>query len=315
MKNVWFACHSSPIIGLGHLSRCIALAEEFMLRNIEVCFAHLSNIDVRGVVLLTQSDLSLTCSCTNRPDVIVIDSYELEFIERIKTSQKSKFLLLVDDVSPLVDVDFYIQASPIRIWRPRNKLAKVFNFEKNPILRRTYDSNQSWKVSKSLPFKVLISLGAAQNRTEILTILVSKLRQSSEFNPTISIIGLGHEDSELEALSQSLEITVLRGAPQFNSLVQEYSFVISGAGVTAWELISLGVPGFLVGVANNQYEQIRYLTDINFRSGLMYESDIQFQSQLDNLLLNTNFQSQIEISRGTIENGRELAVTWIIENY
>jgi spore coat polysaccharide biosynthesis predicted glycosyltransferase SpsG len=314
MKNVWFACQSSPQVGLGHLSRCVALAEGFKFRDIKVCFSHLSIIDERGLNLLAQSNFSASCCCDFSPDAVVVDSYELEFIRQSKAPKKSTYILLVDDTSPQIEMDLYIEASPINVWKPKNKSAYVFEFNKNPILRSAYDSVQEHEVSNTFPFEVLISLGAAQNRIEILNILIPRLRRLPEFNSKISILGFGSEDKELISLSESLDFTVLAAKTQLKDLVRDYSFVISGAGVSAWELISLGVPGFLIGVAENQTEQIKYLTDEGLRYGIMYESRIQFQNQLDGVLKNANFQNQIKISQESFRNGRDSAVSWIIEN-
>ena len=311
MKVFWFGCKSSPDVGLGHLTRCIALAEELNSRGYKVCFNHLSRIDSRGLAIMSQSNLTLECSCNRKPDIVIVDSYELDFINSFSTSLEHKLVLLVDEISPDVYADHYLQASPIRFWKPKNTLAGVFEFNRNPILRLEFDNFKIKSDKNTSRSGTLISLGAANNRETILKILVKTLRKFPQFRSQISVVAGGVNQSRLESQCADLGLKLLIGSYDLKTLCDDNSFVISAGGVTSWELISLEVPGFLIGVAQNQSLQIDYLNESKLRRGIVFENEKKFTEDLHQLLLNEDF-STLYSPRKLIENGRIQAVNWLL---
>ena len=113
IKTFWFGCQSNSEVGLGHVSRCVSLAEEIQSRGGIACFGHLSNLDSRGLQLLSLSALGSECVCNSMPNAVIYDSYDLEFIQNDFLPSQSKVVLLVDEVSQPCSADAYIEASPI----------------------------------------------------------------------------------------------------------------------------------------------------------------------------------------------------------
>ena len=312
MKVFWFGCKSSPDIGLGHLTRCVALAEELNLRGYKVCFNHLSRIDSRGIGIMSQSNLTLECACNGKPDIVIVDSYESDFINSFSTSLEHKLVLLVDEISPDVYADHYLQASPVLFWKPKNTLGSVFEFDCNPILRIGFDNFQLKSDKDVSRAGILISLGAANNRETILKILVKTLRKFPQFKSQISVVAGGANRSQLESQCAYLGLNLLIGSYDLKNLCEDYSFVISAGGVTSWELITLEVPGFLIGVAQNQSLQINYLNKNKLRSGVVFENEKQFTEDLHQLLMTEDFSALNYTPRKLIKNGRIQAVSWLL---
>jgi UDP-2,4-diacetamido-2,4,6-trideoxy-beta-L-altropyranose hydrolase len=312
MKTIWFGCNSSPGVGLGHLTRCIALAEELNSRGIKVCFNHLSQIDPRGIEIMSQSNLSLECACSGKPDIVIVDSYEVDFINSCSLCSENNLVFLVDEISPDVYADHYLQASPIRFWKPKNTLGSVFEFNCNPILRLEFD-NIKIKSDKNVSRAgILISLGAANNRETILKILVKTLRMFPQFKSQITVVAGGVNQSQLESQCTDLGLKLLIGSYDLKTLCADNSFVISAGGVTSWELISLEVPGFLIGVAQNQSLQINYLNKNKLRPGVVFENERKFTEDLHQLLMTEDFSALNNTPRKLIKNGRIQAVNWLL---
>jgi UDP-2,4-diacetamido-2,4,6-trideoxy-beta-L-altropyranose hydrolase len=312
MKTIWFGCKSSPGVGLGHLTRCVALAEELNSRGNKVCFNHLSQIDLRGIEIMSQSNLTLECACNRKPDITIVDSYEVDFLSSLSTSSEHNIVLLVDEISPDVYADHYLQASPIRFWKPKNTLGSVFEFNCNPILRQSFDhfelksdKNVSWT-------NLLVSLGAASNREIILEILVKTLRKFPQFKSQISVLAGGVNQNQLELQCADLGLNLLIGSYDLKTLCDGNSFVVSAGGVTSWELIALGVPGFLIGVAQNQSLQINYLNENKIRRGIVFENKSKFIDDLFQLLMNEDFSMLNYSPQKLIKNGRLQAVNWLL---
>ena len=311
MKTILFGCKSSPDVGLGHLTRCIALAEELNLRGHKICFNHLSLIDSRGIGIMSQSNLTLECKCHEKPDIVIADSYELDFINSCSTFSDCNFVLLVDEISPEFYADHYLQASPIRFWKPKNTLGGIFEFNRNPILRLCFDSLEIKSDKNVSKAGILISLGAANNRETILKILVETLRKFPQFGSQIAVVAGGTNQSQLESQCADLGLNLLIGSYDLKTLCDDNTFVISAGGVTSWELISLEVPGFLIGVAQNQSLQINYLNERELRRGIVFEDEKKFTEELHQLLMNENFSTLYSPPK-LIENGRIQAVNWLL---
>ena len=311
VKTFWFGCQSNSKVGLGHVSRCVSLAEEIQSRGGIACFGHVSTLDSRGLELLSLSNIKPGCACNLKPSAVIYDSYDIEFIQSEYSFLQSKVVLLVDEVSPPFSADAYIEASPIKTWQPLNQVASVFKFNTNPILRTVFDSPLD-ALSSSGPFDVIINLGAAKDFQLILDELLPQIRRRRIFNHQISILTGSNSIAEIINANKISDLNLVEGTYNFKDLIGPNTFVISAAGVTAWELISLGVPGFLVGVVNNQVEQLKYFNKLGLRDGLLFENNSDFSIQISSLLDNMSFVDVSRKAQKTLRNGRIEAVDWIL---
>jgi spore coat polysaccharide biosynthesis predicted glycosyltransferase SpsG len=313
MKTVWLASSSTKEIGLGHLSRCVAIAEELRTRRYVACFNHLSLLDYRGLELLHQSEFRNDCICENQPSFMIIDSYLSEFIKSCTQTSSIPSVLMVDELSPRIWADYYVEASPIKDWTPLNAKAGVFKFNCNPILRSVFDEPVAPKNLSPLPRRFLISLGSAANESEILRALVP-LIQDLSVNPDITILSNNSPATHRLQELYGHNLRILENVQSLKELLDDIDFVISAGGVTAWELISLNVPGMLVGVAENQFEQIHYLQINDLRAGVIFQNGIQFQKEflrLFNQIISKSRSEAFEQSR--LRNGRKEFVSWIMD--
>jgi spore coat polysaccharide biosynthesis predicted glycosyltransferase SpsG len=245
------------------------------------------------------------------PTAVIYDSYDLKFIQNVFLPPQSKVILLVDEVSLPSYADAYIEASPIKTWQPINKAAAVFKFDANPILRTAFDSPLHG-ISSSGPFDVIINLGAAKDFQLILVELLPLLRRRKIFRREISILVGGNSITENFKVNQISDLKFVEGTYNLKDLISPNTFVISAAGVTAWELISLGVPGFLVGVVDNQVEQLQYLSNLGLRNGVLFENNPNFSAQINSLLDNIGFVNESQKAQKTLKNGRVEAVNWML---
>lgn len=311
-KSFWLICQASADVGLGHLARCIALAEELKSKRYDVCFAHFSDLDIRGQSLILNSGLSITCACNGSPIAVICDSYDLSFLSRIDLASDTKTILLVDDVSLPFDADGYIEASPIKSWVPLNEKAPIFKFAANPILRKQFDSS-AIDFDFDSPFDVIMTFGAGKESELIVNSLVPIIAGNSMFNPRVTL--LTSEDSNYIDLAKSynVELEILSGTYNLQDLISNNTFVISAAGVTAWELITLGVPGFLIALVENQYEQLDYFNRLGLRDGVVYRNVLQLSNEIKILVDSQNFVDVANEAKSQIRNGRVECTNWLLE--
>jgi spore coat polysaccharide biosynthesis predicted glycosyltransferase SpsG len=314
VKTVWFAGVSSTKVGLGHLARILALAEQFRSKGVICCFQHMCIFDNRGKELLYESQFEYTCNCSGLPDLIVIDSYDSVYIENCIRSTNARSLLIVDETSPEVFADYYVEASPIRKWKPLNTNGQVFKFKHNPILRETFDKPLILENPKNYQLKVLITLGATELDYEILEVLIHSIRKFTIFSKCITVVSSNLETRERLGKAFPDDLKLISNFSFFKDVLRNFDFVISAGGVTAWELISLGVPGMLIGVADNQYYQISYLQKHGLRNGINYRKSDKFQDEISTILnLALQDSNIIHLKRKKLRNGRIEVVNWVFD--
>jgi spore coat polysaccharide biosynthesis predicted glycosyltransferase SpsG len=313
MKTVWLSSSSVQDQGLGHLSRCIALAEELRARDHNACFKHFSVPTTEGEKLLSESGFVYDCTCDKNPNLHIIDSYIPDFISICTKSELAPSVLIVDDTSPRVYADYYVQASPIHAWMPLNVNAGIFKFEMNPILRCAFDNPIRRTRPRHFPIRVLISLGAARNELDIVKTVIPLIKDRSAFDSTISIITRREENARIleDMFDSGLDFVK---ETSFRLLLKNYDFVISAGGVTSWELIALKVPGILIGVAENQVEQIKYLRKHDLRSGIIYDNSKKFENEFGHLLDTHSSKSMLSFPQlHKLRSGRIEVAKWLIE--
>ena len=309
MKTYWFGCNANSTIGLGHLSRLVAIAEELSIRGDITCFSHLSKLDASGIDLLSRSEFSQECICLGKSDFVIVDSYDMEYINYCFLISNSKSVLLVDETSPLVVADYYIQASPIKSWFAKNKLAPIFNFNNNPILRRCFDRVEfdTESVEKE---NILISLGSVLHKEEILQIILEVLMRYKAQIGVVGLIGFKKEIryAQKEEFS-NINFNIYEQAVDYSQLFPFFTLGITASGVTAWEMISLGVPGFVIADSENQSYQLEYLNKNKLRLGIDFRKASDFIGELDELFkyLFQGHKSEVAL----LENGRIAVVDWL----
>jgi len=242
---------------------------------------------------------------------VIYDSYDSDFIKKDQIPTEAKVVLLVDDVSLPLFADAYLEASTIKNWKPFNQGAPVFKFDCNPILRMAFDMPLH-SLNFSPPFDVIINLGAAKDFLSILDVLLPQIRSRADFNHRITILTGSNSSLEIAHAIEASDLDLVEGAVNLRDLISPHTFVISAAGVTAWELISLGVPGFLIGVVNNQIEQLEYFNEIGLRNGIYFQHNSDFSTQIGALLDTINFVDTAKKAQVSLSNGRVEAIDWIL---
>jgi spore coat polysaccharide biosynthesis predicted glycosyltransferase SpsG len=73
-------------------------------------------------------------------------------------------------------------------------------------------------------------------------------------------------------VAHSLNFDPIHPSANLIQLVSKFSVIISSAGVIAWELAALSIPGFCIAVIDNQEFQVKYLRENSIRDGVSASS-------------------------------------------
>ena len=267
-------------LGLGHISRLVALAQELQSRDLRYCFHSIGEMKSSTREFIDSFGLKSDCQCNRHVDVGIIDTYNPDFNSNFSTSMIR--VLLVDETSPRILADAYVYASPIMSWIPPVEDGEVLQFQNSPIMRkeivsaarslkRVKGSNGMLVILGGIHFdvfkKILIELGSAMG----------------EIWPDLPMSVVCHSSEQTE-VAKSLNFDPVHPTTNLLGLTSKFSVIISSAGVIAWELAALGLPGFSIAAIENQEFQVKYLRENSIRDGVS-ASSLEFSNLVRSKIL------------------------------
>ncbi|MCG5452036.1 MULTISPECIES: PseG/SpsG family protein [Micromonospora] len=286
--RVGLRCDAGPRRGVGHLVRCLALAEEFLARGADVTvFGAVERLDwataelaARGIPLLPGPDSAaelVEAARRHHLDVLVLDSYELDPAGAGALRAAGVYTLAIIDGDSRGQVaDLYVdQNFGAELPRPGSVAA--------------------------LPGRLLAGSGYALLRDTVIsarpplappTTAVSRPRVLAFFGGTDAVGAAPLLTRVLVATGHPMDLTVIVGRPEIEAeiddvapgrgqtirpvppttslpaLITEADLVVSAAGTSTWELCCLGAPSALVCVVDNQRESYTRVVRHGLAAGL-----------------------------------------------
>jgi spore coat polysaccharide biosynthesis predicted glycosyltransferase SpsG len=294
--------------GYGHLRRLVSLSSILEYSNILCLHGNFEKTKEFYNVVESWSELN-KCKCDKQPDTVIFDSYSSKVLLSLEFKNSPKLIQLVDELSPKLWADAYIKASPTRDWKPLNELAKIKEFENNPILRREFFSIKN-KPEQSLLNSILVLTGSSNLSDQVLLYL-SEI-SSNDLSGFTFVIATN--DEKLSEFSKSIGFTVVPYSNDFRALVNDYRLVVSAGGVTAWELLKLNSNCVILSLADNQNLQLEYLKIHYDILGLIFDpNNSSLKTELRDIILKSlNPPEVINVrQRPTIHDGAVGAVDWL----
>ncbi|PYC76070.1 spore coat protein [Micromonospora arborensis] len=280
--RVGLRCDAGPKRGVGHLVRCLALAEEFLARGAHVAvFGTVERLPwataelaTRGIPLHPGPDTPaelVEAARRHELDVLVLDSYELDPAGAGALRAAGVFTLAV------IDGD------------SRGQVADLY-----------LDQNFGAELPE-LPGRLLAGSGYALLRDSVITArppvpppatTVSRPRVLAFFGGTDAVGAAPVLTRVLVATGHPMDLTVVVGRPEIEAevedvvpgrgqiirpvpptsslptLITEADLVVSAAGTSTWELCCLGAPAALVCVVDNQRESYARVVRHGLAAGL-----------------------------------------------
>jgi UDP-2,4-diacetamido-2,4,6-trideoxy-beta-L-altropyranose hydrolase len=270
--RVAFRVEGEPAIGLGHVMRCLALAQRLVASGHEVfffmsqrseLFCHNRADWVGEILCITDSDKQLEPDCLVKQctelkvNWLVLDGYQFEKTYR-QSLQSNKFKLAVfDDMnnSGLLYADLVINGAPnatlhnYQLTAPNAQLAIGKDYQ---VLRQEFlqITNNKWSGRKNLT----LMFGGSDPQNMTIKVLQS-LCQSNASIPIIIITGAAYDGlQDLVDLIKisALDITHLHDCQNMAEVLLNTKLALSAAGGSQFELLACAVPAILVVVAENQ---------------------------------------------------------------
>lgn len=269
-------CDAGPKRGVGHLVRCLALAEEFLARGAHVAvFGTVerlgwatAELTARGIPLLPGPDSAadlVEAAHRHELDVFVLDSYELD--------PAGAGALRAAGVCTLAIIDGDSRGQVADLYLDQNFGADL--------------PGAGPGLGAGLPGRLLAGSGYALLRGTVTrarppvappAAAVARPRVLAFFGGTDAVGAAPVLTRVLVATGHPMDLTVIVGRPEIEAeiedvapgrgqiirpvppttslpdLITEADLVVSAAGTSTWELCCLGAPSALVCVVDNQRE-------------------------------------------------------------
>lgn len=257
---------SGPDVGLGHVSRCVALGTAAAALGARVSL--LVAEDVRAAALVNAAGLETLAMAGGvngaeaierarqaEPDVVVVDSYRAspELFVALRTAAAE--VVAVDDLAdrPL-PVDVVVNGGAAAETLPYRRLAGT-RFLLGPpyaLLDPRYAEAPRPRAADRVK-RVLVSLGGGRHEAHLRLALAALEDVLDEGVDVDVAVGRGTDVRLLApARASRLRVTIHADAPGLRELIEAADLTVSGAGMTLYELCATATPTVMLCMADNQ---------------------------------------------------------------
>lgn len=318
MIKCCFFADGNSTIGMGHIMRCIAIAEIMAGKNVELCFYTKCKqgydflVDKGFTTLLYTNILDIDINC----EYMVIDSYDVDENIFNVLKHKSKKLIYIDDLNLFdYNVDLVINTSINAKDIDYNFMSdKIFLLGcEYCILRKEFRQEPKRSINRSVK-NILITTGGSDKYN--MTFKIFKFL-SSILNDVKYHIVIGQAfDKENSILNSKNDKLYLYNSPNnMAQIMNKCDLAISAGGNTLYELCSLGIPTVAFIYADNQLNLVKGLEGLNCISNIGYYNKIDYSYFKDivyKYINSFNFRKFVSCNQTNLIDGN--GVYRIVEN-
>ena len=264
--KVAFRLDAGSEIGLGHLMRCLAIADRLKTAGAE-CHFLCHQLPAHLLPLLHSHQHHALCALddagplpTLRPAWLVCDHYQIDRQIEQTLAIHCGQLMVIDDLADRPHHgQLLLDQGPLRSAADYQPLApadcRLLLGTDYALLRPAYRQLARQKVSRWQ--RGLICFGGADPAGACLTTLntLARLPWAKTISWTL-VAGVANsfwpELQQRVAELPDLPLTLLRQSDQMAQLMQQHDFAIGAAGGMTWERACLGLPTLAVPIVDNQ---------------------------------------------------------------
>jgi UDP-2,4-diacetamido-2,4,6-trideoxy-beta-L-altropyranose hydrolase len=291
MYKIIFIAHGGSNIGMGHIIRCMSLANTFKLHNHNVIF--ISKYKTGQKVLLENKFNYIPINgkesfadgfhygskeeleedwqtikeilIAEKPDIIVIDSYNVTKEFFMELNKHTKCTIYIDDIAAFdYPVDIVINgniSAPLLEYKKTFKNQKFLLGLEYNLIRQEFRNTPKRNVPTQCN-SIMISTGAADphNMTEIILSTLINDSNLSEYTFHV-IIGKGFKENAINQIrSMAIEsnaIVLHQNPAKMSEIMLKSDLAITAGGSTLYELFACGVVTFAFIYADNQKDLVK----------------------------------------------------------
>jgi len=285
---VVFRTDASVKIGIGHLMRCLTLAEEIAKRNGKILFILkeyenwiLEKIKITGFnyklisknVRNQQDDLIASSNAISsffekNVDWLIVDHYGLSREWEEGITEISKKIMVIDDLANrshrcdlLLDQNYFPNLKNRYDHLLDIKCVKLLG-PKYALLRKEFDTQYQLRKERDGHIKnILVFFGGSDepNLSEKTLLALQNVHKGS-FLVDMIVGGNNPHVERIEALVKKMKnVTLHVQVSNMAELMNRADIAIGAGGATTWERCILGLPSLTINFAENQVKTSNYL--------------------------------------------------------
>lgn len=306
-KRLLFASNASLQAGAGHLRRCIEVANYVKAENLMDVF-HFGEVAIdwiRPLVFETFGDLRIVEG--NHFEVIVLDSYDIDFIKKTLSSFSSDHILQIADSSTVIidnaQVIWLDPAAPPTTSLITDRIVPN-SFSFLPVKHFAFGDKAS-----TIANRVLVTVGGSPNY-ELLSSLLAQLSHDLYKNITFEIMS-----GAIEGFLNEVNFIFHDVGPNLSNIVKLCDTVISASGTSAWDFLANGKVLGLFCLVENQRSNYNFISQSNMAIALadFTKTEMCGLETLNTLFFNVPIrQLMVKNSRARIDrNGTKNFVEYV----
>ena len=296
-QTVVFGCDIGPDIGIGHLMRCVALAEELRSRGARIVFA----AGVEAVPLAAEqlrrrgfervAGFKDATDATTRlaeldASIVVLDSYRLpETMYAVIRSAGYPVVAVVDYDLACRSADLYVdqnlgaeRTNPAIATDSRRLAGASYVMLRDEIVNARPDEPRSWPSAG--PANVFGFFGGTDPAGVAAMIARALIAADVSFAATI-VAASSDQRAEIANLQTRTgqRVEAIPPTDQLADHVTRADVVVSAAGTSTWELLCLGAATGLVCVADNQRQAYELTQEAGVAVGVATADELVDRSE------------------------------------
>lgn len=271
MNNIAIIADGDATIGMGHVVRCMSLAEEIRKLGQRVCFISKTEEGIQRIKddgfdvfrIAERKEISSFIE-KNQTKILIVDSYNVdnEFFSELKS--KLEKLVYIDDVNAFdynVDVVINYNASARKEDYLCCYSAEMLLGTQYALLRKPFQ-NVCKRDVKGEVQEILITSGSTDHFSTVPFLLKAIINDGYFTEKRINVvIGQGFKNSDLiRDISKGIENVILyENISDLSNLMLLADVAISAGGSTLYELCASGTPTLSYIIAGNQVKSVEAL--------------------------------------------------------
>lgn len=299
--------------GLGHLMRCLAVADIFKNQHHEVFFVSKEYpialeilkerkypVKIIPENFTPEEDLSLTKKITADGHILILDGYEWQESSLQILCYGSLLIACFDDLfNRNLPVDIVIASPYATATRYHNKISSfttlLFGLQYLP-LRKEFKDLPPHQINKKMK-AILLNFGG-EDPDNMTTEILERLNHLPQKFSLHILIGAAfrHKETLEKSIDSSKHLcTVYTNLKKTVPLLQKIDLAIAAGGSTTWELAAAGIPMILISIALNQAHTIEYCSLNQLAISLNDKTLLSLEEVIESL----DYQKRVQLSQKT----------------
>jgi UDP-2,4-diacetamido-2,4,6-trideoxy-beta-L-altropyranose hydrolase len=278
MLKVAIRVDGGPKIGMGHITRCLALAEELANNNCNItCITRndISSIvkikehgfDINIIDILTiEEEINYITQIINQFDILITDLYEIDYNYLYTIKKTGVFLVSIDDLNEHnfpcdIVINGNIYAEDLNYKDVTGKTRFLLG-PKYVLMRKEFRDLPKKQIKNKVE-NILITMGGSDPKGTSIKVLKAMMSDKNLSNLNIDVVigpsfsrELVTEINEVAKNNKNISTDYNVNATIMRELMIKVDIAISAGGSTLYELAAAGVPTIAFVIADNQIRNV-----------------------------------------------------------